>query len=83
MERPRYTTLHPEGSYNTTKDVVNRLLLDSTQDEVFVLESLRGKVDPETFDAVRKALENIAIRSRHVGQHLIDLIKPRVQSSLK
>ena len=56
MERPRYTVLHPQGSYNATKDAVNRLLRESTQDEVFVLESLRGKVDPETFDAVRKSL---------------------------
>ena len=83
MERPRYATLHPEGSYDTTEDVVNRLLLDSTQDVVFVLESLRGKVDPETFDAVRKALENIAIRSRHVGQRLIDVMTPRVQPPRK
>ena len=83
MERPRYTILHPQGSYSTTKDVVNRLLLDSTQDEVFVLESIRGKVDPETFDAARKALDNIAIRSRHVGQHLIEVMNPRVQPPRK
>jgi hypothetical protein len=74
MERPRFVTLHP--SDNETKDIVDRLLLDSAQDEVFVLQSIRGKVDPETFAEVRRALDNIAARSRHMGQHLIALVQP-------
>ena len=77
MERPRHATLHP-STYNETKDVVDRLLLDSTRDEVFAFESIRGKVDQESFDEVRRALDNIAIRSRHIGHHLIDFT--RVQS---
>ena len=78
MERPRFTTLHPEGSYNASKDIVERLLLDSAQDEVFILQSTRS-LDPETRAAVRKALDQMAQRSRHIGQHLIDVL--RVQAT--
>ena len=76
MERPRFVTLHP--SDNETKDIVGRLLLDSAQDEVSVLESIRGKVDQDTFNAVRRALDNIATRSRQIGQHVMEVT--RVQS---
>ena len=72
MERPRFVTLRP--SDNETRDIVDRLLLDSAQDEVFVLQCIRGKVDQETFAEVRRALDNIAARSRHIGQHLIDCV---------
>ena len=78
MPRPRFTALHPHGTYNETKDVVERLLMDSMADECFVLQSIRGKVDPETLDEVRRALSNIAARSRHIGKHLIDM--SRVQT---
>ena len=74
MERPRFVTLHP--SDNETKDIVDRLLLDSAQDEIFVLQSIRGKVDQGTFAEVRRALDNIAARSWHMGQHLIALVQP-------
>ena len=57
MPGPRFTALHPQGSYNETKDVVDRLLMDSMADECFVLQSIRGKVDPETLDEVRKGAE--------------------------
>ena len=73
MERPRFTTLHPEGSFNTSKDIVERLLLDNMQDEVFILEITRS-LDPATRAAVRKALDQMAQRSRHIGQHLIDAL---------
>ena len=76
--RPRFTALHPQGSYNETKDVVDRLLMDSMADECFVLQSIRGKVDPETLDEVRRALSIIAARSRHIGKHLIEV--SRVQT---
>ena len=78
MERPRFTTLHPEGSFNTSKDIVERLLLDNMKDEVFILESTRS-LDPETRAAVRKALDQMAQRSRHIGQHLIEVL--RVQTA--
>ena len=78
MERPRFTTLHPEGSFNTSKDIVERLLMDNMQDEVFILEITRS-LDPVTRAAVRKALDQMAQRSRHIGQHLIDVL--RVQTT--
>ena len=78
MERARFTTLHPEGSFNASKDIVERLLLDSMMDEVFILERTRS-LDPETRAAVRKALDQMARRSRHIGQHLIDVL--RVQTT--
>ena len=52
MERPRFTMLHPEGSYNASKDIIERLLLDNMQDEVFILQSTRG-LDEETRREVR------------------------------
>ena len=76
--RTRFTTLHPEGSFNTSKDIVERLLLDNMKDEVFILESTRS-LDPVTRAAVRKALDQMAQRSRHIGQHLIDVL--RVQAT--
>ena len=78
MERPRFTTLHPEGSFNASKDIVERLLMDNMQDEVFILEITRS-LDPVTRAAVRKALDRMAQRSRHIGQHLIDVL--RVQTA--
>ena len=78
MPRPRFAAIHPQGSYNGTKDVVDRLMMGSMADECFVLQSIRGKVDPETLDEVRRALSNIAARSRHIGKHLIEV--SRVQT---
>jgi hypothetical protein len=78
METPRFTTLRPEGSFNTSKDIVERLLMDNMQDEVFILEITRS-LDPVTRAAVRKALDQMAQRSRHIGQHLIDVL--RVQAA--
>jgi hypothetical protein len=78
MERPRFTTLRPEGSFNASKDIVERLLLDSAQDEVFILQSTRS-LDPETRAKIRKALDQMAQRSRYIGQHLIDVL--RVQTA--
>ena len=59
MERARFTTRHPEGSFNASKDIVERLLLDSMRDEVFILERNRS-LDPETRAAVRQALDQMA-----------------------
>ena len=76
--RTRFTTLHPEGSFNTSKDIVERLLMDNMQDEVFILQSIRS-LDLETRAKIRKALDQMAQRSRHIGQHLIDVL--RVQTT--
>ena len=57
MERPRFTALKPDGSYNRSKDIVERLLIDSMADEAFVLQSVKGKVDAEAYAAVQKALD--------------------------
>ena len=75
MPRPRFTVLHPEGSYNMSKDIVERLLLDNMADEVFILQTLKDKVDAETREEIRRALDNIAARSRHIGQHLIEVVR--------
>ncbi len=75
MSRPRFTTLHPEGSYNMSKDIVERLLLDNMADEVFILQTLKDKVDAETREEIRRALDNIAARSRHIGQQLIEVVR--------
>ena len=76
MERPRFTALHPEASFNASKDIVERLLMDNAHDEVFVLESTRG-LDEASRREVRKALDNMARRSRHIAEHLIDTLRVR------
>ena len=76
MERPRFTELKPDGSYNRSKDIVERLLLDSMADEVFVLQSVNGKVDEGAYAAAQRALDNIAARIRHIGQELSGAEEP-------
>ena len=75
MERPRFTYLKPDGNYNRSKDIVERLLLDSMADEVFVLQSVRDKLDKEAYAAVQRALGNISARSRHIGQELCRVLR--------
>ena len=72
-ERPRFHRLKPEAYGNQTRDVVDRLLMDNTADEVFVLQTVREHLDPEAYAAVRRALDQIATRSRHIGKHLCEL----------
>ena len=72
MERPRFTMLHPEGSYNASEDIIERLPLDNMQD----LQSTRG-LDEKTRSEVRKALDNMARRSRHISEHLIATLRER------
>lgn len=76
MERPRFTVLHPEGSFNASKDIIERLLLDNMQDEVFILLRTRG-LDEETRREVRRALDNMMRRSRHIAVHLVDTLRVR------
>ena len=76
MERPRFTVLHPEGSFNASKDIIDRLLLDNMQDEVFILSRTRG-LDEETRREVRRALDNMMRRSRHIAVHLVDTLRVR------
>ena len=72
-QKIRYHTLNTETFRNQTHDIVDRLLLESKADEVFVLQTVRGRLDPKTYEDVRRALEQIAARSRHVGRHLCEL----------
>ena len=69
----RYRTLNTETFTNKTRDIVDRLLLDSMADEVFVLQTVRDRLDPKTYEDVRRALDQIAARSRHIGRHLCEL----------
>ena len=69
----RYHTLNTETFRNQTHDIVDRLLLDSMADEVFVLQTVRDRLDPKTYEDVKRALEQIAARSRHIGRHLCEL----------
>ena len=38
-----------------------------------VLQSVRDHLDPETYATVKRALDQIAARSRHIRQHLCEL----------
>ena len=72
-QKIRYHTLNTETFRNQTHDIVDRLLLDSMADEVFVLQTVRDRLDPKTYEDVKRALEQIAARSRHIGRHLCEL----------
>ena len=76
MTRPRFTVLQPEGSFNKSKDIMDRLLLDNMRDEVFILLRTRG-LDEETRREVRRALDNMMRRSRHIAVHLVDTLRLR------
>ena len=76
MERPRFTMLQPEGSFNASKDIIDRLLLDNMQDEVFILSRTRG-LDEETRREVRMPSDNMMRRSRHIAAHLVDTLRGR------
>ena len=71
--RIRYYNPDPVAYGNATRDIVDRLLMDNMADEVCVLDSVRGRLDPETYALVKRALDQIAARSRHIGQHLCEL----------
>jgi hypothetical protein len=71
--RIRYHRPDPEAYKNATRDIVDRLLMDNAMDEVCVLDSVRDRLDPETYALVKRALDQIAARSRHIGQHLCEL----------
>ena len=47
--------------------------MDNAADEVFVLQTVREHLDPEAYAAARRALDQIATRSRHIGKHLCEL----------
>ena len=47
--RIRYHRPDPEAYKNATRDIVDRLLMDSTADEVCALQSVRVRLDLETY----------------------------------
>ena len=51
-------------------NVVDRCLLDSMHDEVFIMQAVKS-LPPEVQADIKKALGNMAVRSRHVGLELI------------
>ena len=55
--------------------MVDRCLLDSAADEVFILQQIREHVPADVYLDVKRALGNIAVRSRHVGTELIRVTK--------
>ena len=75
-----FTVLHPEGSFNASKDIIDRLLLDNMQDEVCILSRTR-RLDEETRREVRRALDNMMRRSRHIAARLVDTLRVRVRQT--
>ena len=49
--------------------------MDNVQDEVFILQQIREHVPADVSIDVKRALDNIAVRSRHVGTELIRVAK--------
>ena len=73
--RPRHYNLNPEGLANGAANLVDRCLMDSAQDEVFILEKIKPHLSVAAYAEVKQALRNIATRSRHVGTELIRVTK--------
>ena len=73
--RPTYYTLNPEGFGAGAANVVDRCIMDNARDEVFILQQIREHVPADVYFDVKRALDNIAVRSRHVGTELIRVAK--------
>ena len=71
----RLCDLNPDGLGAGAADVVGRCLLDSAADEVFMLQQIRVHDPAEVYGEVKRALGNIAVRSRHVGTELSRVAK--------
>ena len=69
----RYHSLNPETFRNKTHDIADRLLLDNAADEVFVRQTVREHLGHEAYNAGHRAVDQTAIRSRHIGRHLCEL----------
>ena len=70
-QKLRYHTLNTETFRIQTHDIFDRLRLDSMAE--FALQTVRDRLDPDTNEDVRRALDQIAARSRHIGRHLCEL----------
>ena len=67
----RYFQLNPEGFSEGAANVIDRCLMDSMHDEVFIMQAIAQHVPPEVLADIKQALGNMATRSRHVGLELI------------
>ena len=79
MARKRYTRLRPERCFHMSKDIIERLMLDNMADQVFVQQSVQGS--PAEAD-IRRALDNIEQRTRHIALHLIDALRLQTHGDL-
>ena len=62
-----------------SKDIIERLLLDNMADQVFVQQSVKGS--PAEAD-IRRALDNIEKRTRHIALHLIEVLRVQTPGEL-
>ena len=67
----RYYHLNPEGFAEGAANVVDHCLMDSMQDEVFILQATGQHVPLQVLADVKQAPGNMTTRSRHVGLELI------------
>jgi hypothetical protein len=79
MARKRYTRLRPERCFHMSKDIIERLMLDNMADQVFVQQSVKGS--PAEAD-IRRALDNIEQRTRHIALHLIEVLRVQTHRDL-
>ena len=79
MARKRYTRLRPERCFHMSKDIIERLMLDNMADQVFVQQSVKGS--PAEAD-IRRALDNIEQRTRHIALHLIEVLRVQTPGEL-
>ena len=68
--RTRFYRRQPQEYKKMVRDICDRLLLDNMADEAAILQTVRGKLSPEEYQLVSRALEQIAQRSHHVATHL-------------
>ena len=52
------------------RDIADRLLLDNQEDEVAILQSLKGKLSDMELHLVAVRLDQISQRSRHIATQL-------------
>ena len=68
--RTHFYRREPQEYKNMVRDTADRLLLDNLADEAAILQTIQGKLTPEEFQTVSKALGQISQRSRHIATQL-------------
>ena len=79
--RTRFYRLNPQAYHSMVRDIADRLLLDNQEDEVAILQSLKGRLSDLELHLVALRLDQISQRSRHIATQLCVVSKEVTKST--